>query len=116
MAKLIRRTRSTQVEQPVRYDEDRLRKLVEQALKENKIPADRVRIELNAPEGVKKSDHWELKLAPSSEAKIPLTPEKFKKVLKTLESEVAKLPFFPIEDNIGSAVANDTRSGPSWPW
>ena len=38
-----------------------------------------------------------------------MTPEKFQAVLKTLESEVAKLPFFPIEDNIGSAVANDTR-------
>ena len=59
----------THVEQPVRYDEDRLKKLVEQALKENKIPVDLVRIELNAPEGMKKSDRWDLKLAPSSEAK-----------------------------------------------
>ena len=41
----------TQVEQPVRYDEDRLKKLVEQALEENKIPVDQVRIELTAPDG-----------------------------------------------------------------
>ncbi len=105
-----------QVAQSVRYDEDRLRKLVEQALEENKIPAKLVVIQLNAVAGVKKSDRWELKLAPSTEVKIPLTAEKFKKVLKTLESDMAQLPFFPIEDNIGSAVANDTRSGPSWPW
>ena len=61
------------------------------------------------PTASKKSDRWDLKLTPSSEAKIPLTPEKFQAVLKTLESEVPKLPYFPIEDNIGSAVANDTR-------
>ena len=29
--------------------------------------------------------------------------------MRTLESEVRTLPYFPIEDNIGSAVANDTR-------
>lgn len=99
----------TKVEQPVRYDDERLKTLVQQALEENKVPVDRVRIELTAPEGKKKSDTWDLKLAPSSEAGLPLTPEKFEKVLKTLKSEVAKLPFFPIEDNIGSAVAVDTR-------
>ena len=44
------------VDQPVRYDEERLKKLVGQALKENRIPVDRVKIELTAPEGAKKSE------------------------------------------------------------
>ena len=35
----------TQNVQPVRYDEDRLKKLVEEALEENKITVDQVRIE-----------------------------------------------------------------------
>ena len=48
VAKLKDDGKVTQVEQPVRYDEDRLKKLVEQALEENKIPADQVRIELTA--------------------------------------------------------------------
>ncbi|MGO9112423.1 MAG: protein translocase subunit SecD [Thermoguttaceae bacterium] len=95
--------------QPVRYDGDRLKKVVEEALEENKIPAGQVRIELSAPEGVKKSDRWDLKLAPSSEAKDLLTPAKFQAVLTSLESKMRTLPYFPIEDNIGSAVANDTR-------
>jgi SecD/SecF fusion protein len=98
-----------QVDQPVRYDEDRLRKVVEQALAENNVPVDEVRIDLNAAEGVKKSERWDLKLAPRSEGKNPLTAAKFQAVLDTLKREVAKLPYFPIEDNIGSAVANDTR-------
>ena len=45
--------KATDIPQPVRYDEDRLKKLIEEALEENKIPADQVRIELTAPDGSK---------------------------------------------------------------
>ncbi len=114
VAKLVD-DKPTQDVQPVRYDYDRLKKLVEEALEANKINVDLVRVELDAvnalgvPIESKKSDHWNLKLSPSTEVKTGLTPEKFQAVLKTLESAVAKLPFFPIEDNIGSAVAADTE-------
>jgi len=98
--------------QPVRYDEDRLKNVVEQSLLEileSKPLVDQVRIELTTPDGSKKSEHWNLKLVPSSEAKIALTPAKFKDLLNSLELKMGKLPYFPIVDNIGSAVANDTR-------
>ena len=96
-----------QDEKAVRYDEEHLKQLVEQTLEENNV--DQVRIELTAPEELKKSDRWNLKLVSSPEAKNPLTPAKFQSVLTALESKVRTLPYFPIEDNIGSAVANDTR-------
>jgi len=98
--------------QPVRYDEDRLKKVVEQALTEilvNKDLVDQVRIELTTPDGSKKSEHWNLKLVPNSEAKNALTPVKFNSLLTTLESKMSELAYFPIVDNIGSAVASDTR-------
>ncbi len=99
----------TQVEEPVRYDADRLAKLIEESLAENKIPADKVRIELTAPDGSKKSDRYDLKLVPNPDAKNLMTAAKFQSVLTSLESNMRSSPYFPIVDNIGSAVANDTR-------
>ena len=95
--------------QPVRYDQDRLEKLVEQALEKNQIPLNQVQIELTARDGSKTSDSWDLKLASTSPAYKPLTAAKFQAVVTTLKSEVLATPYFPIVDNIGSAVANDTR-------
>ncbi len=105
----------TQVEKHIRYDGDRLKNLVERALAEHEVNVELVRIdltalnELNVPDESKKSDRWELKITPSTAAATMLVREKFRAVLKTLEADVAKLPYFPIEDKIGSAVANDTR-------
>ena len=100
---------SQQKDEPVRYDEDRLKNVIEQVLEANRIPVEQVKIDLTAPDGSKKSDRWVLKLAPSMEGKNPLTPAKFQTVLSALEAKVRTLPYFPIEDKIGSAVANDTK-------
>jgi SecD/SecF fusion protein len=102
--------KTVQIEQPVRYDEDRLKQLIEQTLEENKIPADQIRIELiSVPEGSKKADRWKLKLSPAIAGKNPLTPARFHTLLTSLESKIRTLPYFPIVDNIGSAVAADTK-------
>ena len=106
---ILRDDKPTQVEKPVRYDEIHLRQEVEQALKQNGISSSEVRIDLFSPDGSTKSENWDLKLTPSFTGANPLTPEKFQAVLATLKSELQKTPYFPIEDNIGSAVANDTR-------
>jgi SecD/SecF fusion protein len=100
---------SQQKDEPVRYDEDRLKNVIEQVLEANRIPVEQVKIDLTALDGSKKSDRWVLKLAPSMEGKNPLTPAKFQTVLSALEAKVRTLPYFPIEDKIGSAVANDTK-------
>jgi SecD/SecF fusion protein len=94
---------------PVRYDATRLQAAVEAALKEYEIDPKLLRIELTNPDGLTTSDHWDLKLSPNSEKPVGLTPARFKQVLKTLESKVSGLAYFPIEDNIGSAVASDTQ-------
>jgi len=97
------------VEKPVKYDQDRLKKFIEQALAENGVPSDQVRIELTSQDGSTRSESWDLKIAPNFETKNPLSAAKFQAVLAKVQSDMRTAPYFPIVDNIGSAVANDTR-------
>jgi SecD/SecF fusion protein len=101
--------KSEQKVEPVRYDADRIKAVIEQALEENKIPVKQVAIQLTNSEGLTKAAQWDLKLAPSPEAASALTPARFQAVLAALESKISALPYFPIEDSIGSAVASDTK-------
>jgi SecD/SecF fusion protein len=107
----LKDTEQSYVEQQVKYDLDNLKKVIGQALEENGIPVDQVRIDL-APHDQSsstKSDVWDLKLRPNYESRNPLTPKKFQAVLASLRSDMLKTPYFPIADNIGSAVAHDTQ-------
>ncbi len=97
------------VEKPVRYDRDHLKPLVEEALTANGISSNDVHVDMFSPDNSNKSAEWNLQVTPNFEGTSSLTPEKFHAVLATLKSELLKTPYFPIEDNIGSAVANDTR-------
>ena len=98
------------VEQSVRYDKDQLASLVAKALQENEIDPKLVDIVLGGnEERVTKSDHWDVTLSPKSGAQAGLTQAKFQAVLRTLQGDVSKLPFFPIEDNVGTVVAADTQ-------
>jgi SecD/SecF fusion protein len=101
--------KESDIPQPVKYDQDRLQKAIERALEENQIPKDEVRIELTSEDGSSRSDKWTLKLTANYETRNPLTAAKFQAVLNHVESDVQNSPYFPIVDNIGSAVANDTR-------
>ena len=61
------------------------------------------------PAKAEASDEWTVTLTPAGTAKAALTPETAKAVLKDVQAEVAKQPYFPGVDNMGSAVATDTR-------
>jgi SecD/SecF fusion protein len=102
-------TQVEQVEKPVKYDREELKKIIEQALLKNKIDKDLVRIELTCPEGVSKSDTWTLTMGPTVASNNPLTLAKFQDVLNTAQSDIRAVPYFPIVDSIGSSVAADTE-------
>ena len=83
--------------------------MIQQALEANKVPPKSIHVDLANDTGTDVSDQWKVTFTPMPGSKAALTPDVVNAVLKSLKSDVSKQPYFPGVDNMGSAVANDTR-------
>jgi SecD/SecF fusion protein len=100
---------ATEKGQRARYDKDQVLAMIQRALEDNKVPAKWVHVDLSNPFDAVVTDRWTAKFLPITGAKITLTPALVQDVLKNVQAQVAKQPYFPGVDNMGSAVAGDTR-------
>ncbi len=96
--------------QGARYEKEQLRSMIQQAMEAHNIPSTAYApIELTNDDNAAVSDKWKVTITPVAGAKVAITPEIVKSVLATVQAEVAKDPYFPGVDNMGSAVASDAR-------
>ena len=95
--------------QPARYEKDQVRSMIQQAMEAKNVPVKTYTIDLSNDDDAAVSDKWKVTITPVIGAKVAITPELVKEALTTVQAEVAKQPYFPGVDNMGSAVATDTR-------
>ena len=92
-----------------RYEKGQLSAMIQQALEAKNIPAKTYTLDLTNDDDAAVSDKWTVTIAPVIGSKVAITPELVKPALAAVQAEVAKQPYFPGVDNMGSAVAKDAR-------
>ena len=92
-----------------RYEKEQLRSMIQQALDAKNVPAKNYTTDLSNVDGTDVSDKWTVTITPVTGAKVAITPELVKEVLASVQAGVAKQPYFPGVDNMGSAVASEAK-------
>jgi SecD/SecF fusion protein len=98
--------------QGARYEKEQVGSLIEKAMEAKKFTKGKdYALDLSNDNGATStvSDQWKVTISPIAGAKVAVTPALVKEVLAAVQSEVAKQPYFPGVDNMGSAVANDAK-------
>jgi SecD/SecF fusion protein len=95
--------------QGARYEREQLLSIIDEALEANKISPKSVVVELSNEKDAAVSEKWNATFTPVAGKNARLTQAIVADVLNRVQSEVAKQPYFPGVDKMGTAVAGDTR-------
>jgi SecD/SecF fusion protein len=95
--------------QGARFEKEQVRSMIDKAMEAKNIPTKAFTLDVSNDDGLTVSDQWKVTFSPVAGAKVAITPELVREVLASIQSEVAKQPYFPGVDNMGSAVAKDAQ-------